>query len=246
MSNKPIKIAEDFIRMSLDRARYACKAEQTAPLAESKDQRDARIISLVSHFQITVLMEQLRRVDPGLADSVARWLVETLVDGGTVHELIWQWNRDLELQHPFTGIGPKPAEPAPPAEAVPITDWLLGVAPLGMPSEVPGLQVVQATRQSPEGQMSILAGQWIVLHVPSKRSLHAHRVYPLDVAQHIVKELAGLLDWTRTGEEVNAQLADKENPAMVRARFNAVFESVEPCAWHSDADHLQQPHFRAG
>lgn len=231
--------AEDFIRAALANATNS--ADMFDPL-ETPAQSSSRTRLLLAQFQLVAVMEQLRRVDPQVADSMAGWLSEVLLAGDTVHELLGQWTAELLAGHQLVGVGPRPAEPAAPDDAVLVSLPSLGdpIVGLAVPTSVPGLQVVQASRKTPAGNVAA-EGAWVIVHEPSGRLLHARGFYPLDVAQRIVADLGPLLDWTAPGPDVTTQLRGDE---ALRDRFRAVFVAAEGCCGHTDADHLPLPEFR--
>lgn len=234
--------AESFIQRAVTAA--AEHARNTLTGSETPEQTTIRIHALIGHFQAVALMEQLRRTAPEVADSMAVWLTDVLDAGDTVHELAWQWNADLAAGHPLTAVGPKPDEPDPPADAVPVLVPAVGgpTGVLGMPVTVPGLQVVQAIRRSHTGTGNEpMAGLWSILHVPSGHTLHRNP-YPLDTALGLATSLGEIVDWTLPGEEIIALLAVG---SPLQDQFAEIFARMEGCRYHTDADHLPQRPWRA-
>lgn len=59
----------------------------------------------IHHVTVVVLLENLRRLDPALADRITGWLDDMFTDG-YAGELLYQWRRQSAAGQPLSPISP--------------------------------------------------------------------------------------------------------------------------------------------
>jgi hypothetical protein len=101
--------AQDHIADTLDRAQK-CWDEVLNPNAPD----NTAVSLLIYHVTTAVLLEHLRRLEPGLTELLVPWLCG--VDGGIfadgyAGELLYQWRQQLAADQPLAPIGPDEAQP---------------------------------------------------------------------------------------------------------------------------------------
>ena len=98
--------AQAHIADTLDRAQRCWERIVDHRLLDSQ-RREATNLFLY-HVTTAVLLENIRRLDPALADRLTGWMLrdEGIFEDGYAGELLYEWRQQLAVGQPMHPIGP--------------------------------------------------------------------------------------------------------------------------------------------
>jgi hypothetical protein len=106
-----MRAAEEHIANRLHIAQYSWTDCTSVAMPEA--QRHESLAWFMHHVTTAVLLENLRRLDPDLADRLTRWLLgpDGIFNDGYAGELLHEWREQLAAGQPMAPVAPPPEEP---------------------------------------------------------------------------------------------------------------------------------------
>lgn len=101
-----MSVASDRIADTLNRAQLCWP--QTVDHTVGSDERREATAWFIHHVTASVLLENIRRLDPDLADRLSAWVMgeDGIFSDGYAGELLHQWREQVAAEQPMSPIGP--------------------------------------------------------------------------------------------------------------------------------------------